>query len=39
VSIVRKYEYNEDLTKKRQYNYLPNGTLQTVKTFEYSYSD
>lgn len=39
VELVRKYEYNADMTKKKQYNYLPNGTLQTVKVFEYSYSE
>lgn len=33
--IIRKYEYNEDGSKKRQYNYAPNGKLQTIKVFEY----
>ncbi len=36
---VRKYEYNEDGTKKKQYNYLPNGKLYSVKVFEYLFSD
>ncbi len=36
---IRKYEYNADGTKKKQYNYLPNGKLFTVKIFEYLFSD
>ncbi len=36
---IRKYEYNADGTKKKQYNYLPNGKLFTVKIFEYIFSD
>jgi antitoxin component YwqK of YwqJK toxin-antitoxin module len=32
---IRKYEYNEDGTKKCQKNYYPNGKLEAVKTFEY----
>lgn len=36
---IRKYEYNEDGTKGKQYNYLPNGKLYSVKTFEYIFSD
>jgi len=36
VALVRKYEYNSDGTKKKQYNYTPNGKLETVKVFEYS---
>ncbi len=36
---IRKYEYNEDGTKKKQYNYLPNGKLFTVKIFEYIFND
>ena len=32
---IRKYEYNADGTKKKQYNYAPNGRLQTIKVFEY----
>ncbi len=34
VSRIRKYEYNPDGTKKKQYNYLPNGKLFSVKTYE-----
>lgn len=34
---VKKFEYNEDGTKKAQYNYKPNGKLESTKTFEYSY--
>ncbi len=34
---IRKYEYNEDGTKAKQYNYNPNGKLESTKTFEYSY--
>ena len=36
---IRKYEYNADGTKKKQYNYAPNGRLQTIKVFEYVVSD
>ncbi len=36
---IRKYEYNEDGTKQKQYNYLPNGKLYSVKIFEYIFSD
>lgn len=36
---IRKYEYNPDGTKKKQYNYLPSGKLYSVKTFEYIFSD
>lgn len=32
---IRKFEYYEDGTKKRQYNYYPNGKLESVKEFEY----
>ena len=32
---IRKYEYNEDGSKKCQKNYYPNGKLESVKTFEY----
>ena len=35
VSRIRKYEYNEDGSKKCQKNYYPNGKLESVKTFEY----
>lgn len=38
-SRIRKYEYNEDGTKGRQYNYLPNGKLYSVKVFEYIFTD
>ncbi len=38
-SRIRKYEYNEDGTKHKQYNYLPNGKLYTVKIFEYVFED
>jgi len=34
---IRKFEYNPDGTKKKQFNYLPNGKLFSVKIFEYSY--
>ena len=36
---IRKYEYNADGTKKKQYNYAPNGRLQTIKVFEYVIGD
>ena len=39
VVYVRKFEYNEDGTRKKQYTYLPNGKLYTIKIFEYSRSD
>ena len=32
---IRKFEYYEDGSKKRQLNYYPNGKLESVKTFEY----
>ena len=32
---IRKFEYNEDGSKKCQYTYYPNGKLESVKTFEY----
>ena len=31
---IRKFEYNEDGSKKRQLNYYPNGKLESIKTFE-----
>ena len=37
--LIKKYEYNTDGTKKKQYNYAPNGKLMTVKVFEYVVSD
>ncbi|MBQ8100700.1 MAG: hypothetical protein IJV55_08365 [Paludibacteraceae bacterium] len=36
---IRKYEWNEDGTKAKQYNYLPNGKLYTIKVFEYIFND
>lgn len=36
---IRKYEYNTDGTKRKQYNYLPNGRLYSVKVFEYISAD
>jgi len=38
-TIIRKYEWNENGTKKKQYNYAPNGKLLTTKVFEYIFSD
>ena len=35
VTRIRKFEYNEDGSKKCQKNYYPNGNLESVKTFEY----
>ena len=32
---IRKFEYNDDGSKKCQKNYYPNGKLESVKTFEY----
>ena len=36
---VRKYEYNADGTKKKQYNSLPNGKLYSIKEYNYKFSD
>ena len=36
---IRKYEYNDNGTKRKQYNYLPNGKLYSVKVFEYTFSE
>ena len=36
-SRIKKFEYNADGTRAKQYNYKPNGKLASVKTFEYSY--
>ena len=36
---IRKYEWNSNGTKAKQYNYLPNGKLYSVKLFEYIFSD
>lgn len=33
---VRKFEYNPDGTRKKQYTYAPNGKLSTTKVFEYT---
>ena len=38
-SRIRKYEWNADGTKAKQYNYLPNGKLFSVKVFEYIFND
>ncbi|MBQ4434159.1 MAG: hypothetical protein II894_08405 [Bacteroidales bacterium] len=32
---IRKFEYNADGSKKKQYNYLPSGKLESTKVFEY----
>lgn len=34
VTRIKKYEYNEDGSKKRQMNYYPNGKLESVKEYE-----
>ena len=34
---IRKFEYNDDGSKKRQLNYYPNGKLESVKEFELIY--
>ena len=39
VKLVRKYEYNDDGTKHKQYNYLPYGKLYTIKVFEYIFEE
>ena len=39
VKLVRKDEYNDDGTKHKQYNYLPNGKLYTIKVFEYIFEE
>jgi antitoxin component YwqK of YwqJK toxin-antitoxin module len=39
VERIRKYEWNENGTKAKQYNYLPNGKLYSVKVFEYIFND
>ena len=36
---IRRYEWNANGTKAKQYNYLPNGKLYSVKVFEYIFSD
>lgn len=35
---IRKYDFYSDGSKKKQYNYLPNGKLETVKEFEYIFN-
>lgn len=35
VSRIRKIEYNPDGSRKSQYNYFPNGKLESVKIYEY----
>ncbi|MCR5003234.1 MAG: hypothetical protein K5984_02600 [Bacteroidales bacterium] len=39
VTNIYKYEYNSDNTKKKKYNYLPNGKLYTVKVYEYDLTE
>ena len=34
---IKQFEYNDDGTRKKQYNYKPNGKLESTKSFEYSY--
>lgn len=34
---IKQFEYNEDGTRKKQYNYDPKGRLVSTKVFEYSY--
>jgi|GEM_PF-1495651 len=36
VVYVRKFEYNPDGTRKKQYTYSPNGKLKTTKVYEYT---
>ena len=36
---IRRYEWNANGTKAKQYNYLPNGKLYSIKVFEYIFSD
>ena len=36
---IRKYEWNENCTKKKQYNYAPNGKLLSIKVFEYVFDE
>ena len=31
---IKKYEYNDDGSRKRQLNYYPNGKLESVKEYE-----
>ena len=34
---IKKFVYNDDGTRKAQYNYNPKGKLVSTKIFEYSY--
>ena len=36
---IRKFEYYPDGSKKKQYNYSPTGKLETIKEFEYLFSN
>lgn len=36
---IRKFEYYPDGSKKKQYNYSPTGRLETIKEFEYLFSN
>ena len=36
---IRKFEYNDDGTKKRQLNYYPNGKLESYKEFKFVFND
>ena len=38
-SRIIKFEFNADGTKAKQYNYLPNGKLYSIKVFEYDFKD
>lgn len=35
-TLIRKFEYDASGRKVKQYNYAPNGKLQTIKVFEYA---
>lgn len=37
VARIKVFEYNSDGTRKKQYNYRPNGKLESTKDFEYTY--
>ena len=36
---IHKYEWNTNGTKKKQYNYAPNGKLLSIKVFEYVFDE
>lgn len=36
---IKKYDYNADGTKAKQYTYLPNGKLKSTKIFERVYRE